>query len=42
VGVRVKREAFVAELGKFAKVGLDSSILIYHLEDSLTMIGCAS
>lgn len=29
----VKKEAFVAELGKFAKVGLDSSILIYHLED---------
>jgi len=31
--VGVKRAKFVAELKRFAKVGLDSSILIYHLED---------
>ncbi len=29
----VKQAAFVAELKRFTKVGLDSSILIYHLED---------
>lgn len=29
----VKQTKFVAELKRFTKVGLDSSILIYHLED---------
>lgn len=29
----VKRTKFLAELKRFPKVGLDSSILIYHLED---------
>jgi len=31
--VGVKRAKFVKELNRFTKVGLDSSILIYHLED---------
>lgn len=30
----VKRSRFLGELGKFSKVGVDSSILIYHLEDT--------
>ena len=29
----VKKAKFVADLKKFARVGLDSSIVIYHLED---------
>lgn len=29
----VKKAKFVAELNRLTKVGLDSSILIYHLED---------
>jgi predicted nucleic acid-binding protein len=31
--VGVKRAKFIAELKRFRKVGLDSSLLIYHLED---------
>jgi len=31
--VAVKKARFSADLGKHAKAGLDSSILIYHLED---------
>ncbi|MBI2369147.1 MAG: type II toxin-antitoxin system VapC family toxin [Deltaproteobacteria bacterium] len=31
--MEVKQAKFARELKKFAKVGLDSSILIYHLED---------
>ena len=29
----IKREKFSADLARFSKVALDSSILIYHLED---------
>lgn len=31
--MEVKETGFIAELRKFHKVGMDSSILIYHLED---------
>jgi predicted nucleic acid-binding protein len=31
--VAVKTARLVSELGKFARVGIDSSIFIYHLED---------
>jgi predicted nucleic acid-binding protein len=31
--VGIKRAKFIKELNRFNKVGLDSSLLIYHLED---------
>jgi len=31
--VAVKRAKFISDLKRFRKVGLDSSVLIYHLED---------
>jgi len=31
--VEVKRPKFLAEVQRFTKIGIDSSILIYHLED---------